>query len=57
MTGRYLDGDIGAYKVREITRRIALASHPRIHAYGDSREDRGMLALAHERWYAGKRIA
>ncbi|MGJ4804259.1 HAD family hydrolase [Luteimonas sp. SDU82] len=57
VTGRYLDGDIGAYKVREITRRIALASHPCIHAYGDSREDRGMLALAHERWYAGKRIA
>ncbi|NUS39871.1 MAG: HAD-IB family hydrolase, partial [Lysobacter sp.] len=28
-----------------------------IHAYGDSREDKPMLALAHERWYAGRRIA
>jgi len=57
LTGRYLDGDIGPCKAREITRRIALVSHPRVHAYGDSREDRGMLDLAHERWYAGKRIA
>lgn len=56
LTGRCLHGDIGPHKAREITRRITLASHPRIHAYGDSREDRGMLALAHERWYAGRRL-
>ena len=56
LTGRYLHGDIGPHKAQEITRRITLASHPRIHAYGDSREDRGMLALAHERWYADTRL-
>jgi phosphoserine phosphatase len=26
----------------------------RIHAYGDSSEDKPMLALAHERWFRGK---
>ncbi|MDO5505729.1 MAG: hypothetical protein Q4F49_05480 [Pseudoxanthomonas suwonensis] len=28
-----------------------------LHACGDSSEDRPMLALAHERWYRGKRLA
>jgi len=57
LTGRYDGGDIGPHKAREIRLRYALDDYHRIHAYGDSGEDRGMLALAHERWYAGKRIA
>lgn len=57
LTGRYDGGDLGPRKAEEIRVRYALGDYPRIHAYGDSREDRGMLALAHERWYAGKRIA
>ena len=57
LTGRYLGGDIGRHKAREIRARYDLPRYERIHAYGDSREDKPMLALAHERWYAGKRIA
>lgn len=57
LTGRYADGDIGPHKAREIRARFDLSKYERIHAYGDSAEDRPMLALAHERWYAGKRIA
>jgi len=57
LTGRYAGGDVGARKVREITRHVHLSGDTRVHAYGDSREDRGMLALAHERWYRGRRAA
>ena len=56
LTGRYLCRDIGPYKVQEIRARYDLSLYERIHAYGDSPEDKPMLALAHERWYAGKRI-
>ncbi|WP_411832429.1 HAD family hydrolase [Pseudoxanthomonas mexicana] len=57
LTGRYLDGDCGPRKVALIRARYDVASFPRVYAYGDSREDRPMLALAHERWYRGRRIA
>lgn len=57
LTGRYAGGDRGPHKAREIAARFDIARFERIHAYGDSREDRSMLALAHERWYRGKRIA
>lgn len=57
LTGRYAVRDIGAYKVEEIRRRHDLSRYTRVHAYGDSREDRPMLALAHERWYRGVQLA
>ena len=57
LTGRYHGRDIGPHKAAEIRTRYNLSQYERIHAYGDSREDRPMLALAHERWYAGRRIA
>lgn len=57
LTGRYQDADIGPEKVARIRARYPLAGFERIHAYGDSSEDRPMLALAHERWYRGQRIA
>jgi HAD superfamily hydrolase (TIGR01490 family) len=57
LTGRYAVRDIGAYKAHEIRRRHDLSAYARIHAYGDSREDRPMLALAHERWYRGVQLA
>lgn len=56
LTGRYRDGDCGADKVRRISARYELDRYPTIYAYGDSREDRGMLALAQQRWYRGRRI-
>lgn len=54
LTGRYADGDCGPNKVERIRARYDLSRYVRIHAYGDSSEDRPMLALAHERWYRGK---
>lgn len=57
LTGRYADGDCGPRKAALIRARYDLSAYPRVFAYGDSREDRPMLALAHERWYGGRRIA
>ncbi len=57
LTGRYQGDDLGACKAREIRARFDPAAFERVYAYGDSREDRPMLALAHERWYRGRRIA
>ena len=57
LTGRYRDGDCGADKVRRIRTQYDLNQYRMIYAYGDSREDRGMLALAQQRWYRGRRIA
>lgn len=57
LSGRYLGGDRGAHKANDIRARYDIDAYARIHAYGDSREDRPMLALAHERWYRGRRVA
>jgi HAD superfamily hydrolase (TIGR01490 family) len=54
LTGGYADGDCAPRKVDRIRDRYDLSRYLRIHAYGDSVEDRPMLALAHERWYRGK---
>lgn len=52
LTGRYRDGDCaGPVKARRIRERYALTDYAHIHAYGDSREDKAMLALAHHRVY------
>lgn len=58
LTGRYAGHDLGPRKAEAIRAHCGdLSRYPRIHAYGDSREDRPMLALAHERWYRGRREA
>jgi len=57
LTGRYAGGDRGRHKATDIRAAYDLTRYRRIHAYGDSREDRPMLALAHERWWRGRRIA
>jgi len=54
LTGRYVDGDCAPHKAARIRARYDLSRYVRVHAYGDSREDRSMLALAQERWYRGK---
>lgn len=33
-----------------------IASYPVVYAYGDSSEDRDMLALAHKRWFLDRWI-
>ncbi|MBN8799111.1 MAG: HAD family hydrolase [Stenotrophomonas nitritireducens] len=57
LTGRYAGGDCGPRKVEHIRRQFDLDRFQRIHAYGDSSEDKPMLALAHERWYRGKPVS
>ena len=54
LTGRYAERDCGRHKVALVRGMFDLSSFQRIHAYGDSAEDKPMLALAHERWYHGK---
>jgi HAD superfamily hydrolase (TIGR01490 family) len=57
LTGRYRDGDCGPHKARLIRARYDVDAYPQVHAYGDSREDLGMLALAQQRWYRGRQVA
>jgi HAD superfamily hydrolase (TIGR01490 family) len=57
LTGKYVDGDCtGAEKVRRIRQRYELAQYALVYAYGDSREDREMLELAHKRYYRWREI-
>lgn len=57
LTGRYRDGDCGPHKARLIRARYDVDACPQVHAYGDSREDLDMLALAQQRWYRGRQVA
>ena len=57
LTGRYLDGDRGAHKAADIRARYDLTQFDRVHAYGDSSEDKPMRALAQERWWRGHCVA
>ena len=57
LTGRYIGGDCcGGEKLRRIRERYDLARYPLIYAYGDTDEDREMLAVAHERHYRWRKI-
>ncbi|HHZ30844.1 TPA: HAD family hydrolase [Xanthomonas vasicola pv. zeae] len=53
LTGRYAEGDCGPHKTTQIKARYDLPAYACVHAYGDSREDKPMLALAQQRWYRG----
>ncbi|RZA28271.1 MAG: HAD family hydrolase [Proteobacteria bacterium] len=57
LTGRYHPCDRAAEKARHINERYELAAYAAIHAYGDSREDQQMLALASHRWFRGRQVA
>ena len=54
-TGRYLYGDCGADKVAAITQQIELTRFDTIYAYGDTKEDWPMLALADVGYYQGEK--
>jgi HAD superfamily hydrolase (TIGR01490 family) len=57
LTGRYDGGDCtGAEKARRVRERYRLEDYGRVYAYGDSPEDREMLALAHHRTYCWHEI-
>lgn len=57
LTGRYEGGDCGSDKERRIRAHYDLVRYPCVHAYGDSREDKPMLALAQQRWYRGRPLS
>jgi HAD superfamily hydrolase (TIGR01490 family) len=56
LSGRYAGVDIGGDKAHHIRKHFDLRRYSRIHAYGDSVEDKPMLALADERWWRGHKI-
>jgi len=57
LTGRYRHGDCsGAEKVRQIRERYPLERYSQVYAYGDTSEDREMLALAHRKYYRWQEI-
>ena len=52
MTGRYAGTQCaGAEKARRVRERYDLSCFDTVYAYGDTREDRELLALAQRRWY------
>ncbi|MEQ8033673.1 HAD family hydrolase [Xanthomonas sp. WHRI 6106] len=53
LSGRYAQGDCGPHKAAQIRARYDLSHYACVHAYGDSREDKPMLALAQQRWFRG----
>lgn len=53
LTGRYLSCDRASDKATQIRARYDLDAYADLHAYGDSREDQPMLALARHRWFRG----
>ncbi|WP_254200784.1 HAD family hydrolase [Lysobacter sp. MMG2] len=57
MTGRYAGAQCaGEEKARRVRERYDLARFKTVYAYGDTREDRELLALAHRRWYRGQEV-
>jgi len=57
MTGRFQGAQcVGAEKARRVRERYDLARHDVVYAYGDTHEDRELLALAHRRWFRGREI-
>jgi len=52
LTGRYRDGDCSGHeKARRVRRRYDLNTFETIYAYGDTRDDEAMLALASQPYY------
>jgi HAD superfamily hydrolase (TIGR01490 family) len=56
-TGGYRRGDCsGERKLHRIRERLDLSAYPDIYAYGDTREDLPMLAIARHRFYRGREV-
>jgi len=56
-TGGYRHGDCsGERKLQRIRERYDLAEYPEIYAYGDTREDLPMLAVARHKFYRGRQV-
>jgi phosphatidylglycerophosphatase C len=58
LTGRSVGGDCsGAEKAKRVRARYPLGSYQKIYAYGDTAEDRELLALAHEAYLCWRRVS
>jgi HAD superfamily hydrolase (TIGR01490 family) len=57
LTGRYLGSQcVRKEKARRVRSAYDLSRYPRIYAYGDTKEDLDLLALAHEQYYRWQRV-
>jgi phosphatidylglycerophosphatase C len=57
LTGRYRGGDCtGPEKARRVREQYDLARYETVYAYGDTAEDRELLALASERYFCGRKL-
>ncbi len=57
LTGRYLGAQcVGPEKARRVLERYRLENYAAVYAYGDTPEDRAMLALASRRSYRGVEV-
>lgn len=57
LTGRYLGRQcVLEEKARRVREAYDLSRFGRIYAYGDTKEDLGLLALAHERYYRWQQV-
>jgi len=58
LTGRLIAGDCsGAEKARRIRERYPVETGAHVYAYGDTIDDREMLALAHTKFYRWREVA
>jgi phosphatidylglycerophosphatase C len=58
LTGRYVQGDCcGEEKSRRIRERYTLDSYSAVYAYGDTEEDRQMLAIADKRYFRWEEVS
>lgn len=57
LTGRYAGAQcVGEEKARQVRARYDLARYGSVHAYGDTREDLALLALAQQRYYRWREL-
>lgn len=57
LTGRYAGGDCtGSEKAKRVLARYDLSQFPLIYAYGDTDEDRHLLALANRRYFRWREL-
>lgn len=57
-TGRYLRGDCcGNEKARRIRERYTLSEFETVYAYGDTEEDRAMLAMADRQYFQWQEVS
>jgi len=58
LTGRYSGGDCaGNEKARRVLARYDLGRYEVVYAYGDTKEDRELLGLAHKRYFRWQELA